>query len=328
MTRRNISRGTGWLLFFYSVPAKPVAGRIKVWRRLVKAGAVQLKGAYVLPDNEEHYELFQWLVPEVASMKGNAAFVRAEKIETMTDAELIALFDRQNEENYRAIENRLEDIQRKISAVKNASGTLKDEKLPVLLSKCLKEFEESRKTDFFASTAGSALATRISAMKTDVSKLYGAAATRKEEVMSRKVENYRGRTWATRKRPFIDRMASAWLIRRFVDEKASFGFMDEGEAGSLEKGVVAFDVRGGEFTHVGDLCTFEVMVKSFGLKGKALKAMAEIIHELDVKDGRYNAPEARGIEDILSGIRKTAKDDMEALEKGMGVFDMLYASKS
>jgi hypothetical protein len=285
-------------------------------------------GAYVLPYNEEHYELFQWLVSEVASMKGDAAFVRAEKIETMTDAELIALFDRQNEENYRAIEKRLEDIQRKISAVKNASGTLKDEKLPVLLSKCLKEFEESRKTDFFASTAGSALTKKINALRADISKLYGMATSEKEEVMPKKVENYKGRIWATRKRPFIDRMASAWLIRRLIDEKASFRFMDEGETDGLEKGVVAFDVRGGEFTHVGDLCTFEVMMKSFGLKGKALKAMAEIIHELDVKDGRYDAPEAKGVEDILSGIRKTAKGDMEALEKGMGVFDMLYASKS
>lgn len=328
MTRKNASSGAGWLLFFYSVPAKPVAGRIKVWRRLVKAGAVQLKGAYVLPDNEEHYELFQWLVSEVASMKGDAAFVRAEKIETMTDAELIALFDRQKEENYRGIEKRLEEIQRKISAVKNASGILKDEKLPVHLDKCLKEFEENRKTDFFASRAGSALAKRISAMKSDVSKLYGSAATKKEEVMSRKVEDYKGKTWATRKRPFIDRMASAWLIRRFIDGKASFRFMDEGETDGLEKGIITFDVMGGEFTHVGDLCTFEVMVKSFGLKNKALKAMAEIIHELDVKDGRYDAPEARGVEDILSGIRKTAKDDTEALEKGMGVFEMLYASKS
>lgn len=328
MTRKNISRGTGWLLFFYSVPAKPVAGRIKVWRRLVKAGAVQLKGAYVLPDNEEHYELFQWLVSEIASMKGDAAFVRAEKIETMTDAELIVLFDRQNGENYRAIEKRLEDIQRKISAVINASGTLEDEKLPALLSKCLKEFEENRKTDFFASTGGSALAKRITSMKAEISNLSGVPPSVKDDVTSKNIEDYTAKTWATRKRPFIDRMASAWLVRRFIDGKAEFRFIDEGEAGILEKGVVTFDVRGGEFTHVGDLCTFEVMVKSFGLKVKALKAMAEIVHELDVKDGRYNAPEARGVEDILSGIRKTAKNDIEALEKGMGVFEMLYSSKS
>lgn len=135
--------------------------------------------------------------------------------------------------------------------------------------------------------------------------------------------------WATRKRPFIDRMASAWLIRKFIDRNAEFMFMEEREIGLLAgKDAITFDVKDGDFTHHADLCTFEALVKSFGIKDKAVKKIAEIVHKLDVKDEKFKADEARGIEGLLSGIRKTAKTDAEALEKGMEVFEMLYASKT
>ena len=123
-------------------------------------------------------------------------------------------------------------------------------------------------------------------------------------------------------------MASAWLIKRFIDPKASFTFIDERDIGSLDNTTVAFDVRGAVFTHVGDLCTFEVLVKSFGIKDKAVKKIAEIVHDLDVKDEKYNKPEAAGVEDILAGIRKTAKNDADGLERGMAAFEMLYQSKT
>ena len=122
-------------------------------------------------------------------------------------------------------------------------------------------------------------------------------------------------------------MASAWLIRKFIDRDASFAFADEKDMETVGKNSIAFDVRGGEFTHTGDLCTFEVLIKSFGLKDKALRKIAEIVHDLDMKDEKYNAAEAKGLEDILTGIRMTAKDDADALEKGMQIFEMLYMSK-
>jgi hypothetical protein len=121
-------------------------------------------------------------------------------------------------------------------------------------------------------------------------------------------------------------MASAWLIRRFVDPKAVFKFIKEDETTNPEGGFVTFDMKNGEFTHQGDLCTFEVMIKVFGLKDKALKKMAQIVHEIDLKDEKYPAPEAQGIEELLKGIRKTGKADGEILEKGMALFELLYAS--
>ena len=138
----------GWLLFFYSVPARPVGNRMRVWRRLMKAGAVLLKGAaYVLPYSEEHYELFSWLVSEVAAMNGEAAFVRVGRIETMEDAEVRGAFSRQKEEAYRGIEGRLDSLR------------IKDKRAAAVLGKINREFVEVYRTDFFSSAAGAAAST-------------------------------------------------------------------------------------------------------------------------------------------------------------------------
>jgi hypothetical protein len=147
-------------------------------------------------------------------------------------------------------------------------------------------------------------------------------------VSSKKLDHYRGRIWVTRVHPFVDRMASAWLIRRFIDPAASFQFIQEGDLSKVTSDGVVFDMRGGEFTHQGDLCTFEVLVKTFNIRDKAVKKIAEIVHDLDVRDDKYDNPEDAGVEEILTGIRKTAKSDADGLERGMAAFEMLYQSKS
>jgi hypothetical protein len=123
-------------------------------------------------------------------------------------------------------------------------------------------------------------------------------------------------------------MASAWLIQRFIDPNATFKFIEERELNTSGPDTTAFDLRNGEFTHLGDLCTFEVLVKAFGIRDKAVKQIAEIVHDLDVKDEKYNNAGTAGVEEILSGIRKACKDDGDALERGMAVFEMLYQSKT
>ena len=169
---------------------------------------------------------------------------------------------------------------------------------------------------------------RIQAMEAGLRDAGKKAPAEAASVVARRAQDYQGKIWATRKNPFVDRMASAWLIKRFIDPKASFLFIDERDVASLDNRSVAFDVRGAAFTHVGDLCTFEVLVKSFGIKDKAVKKIAEIAHDLDVKDDKYNKPEAAGVEEILAGIRKTAKNDADGLERGMVAFEMLYQSKT
>ncbi len=319
-----------WLLFFYSVPSKPVSNRMKIWRRLLKAGAIQIKGAvYVLPNTEENYELCQWFVSEVTSMGGEGAFVSVERIETMKDREIIELFNQQRERDYSIIEKKLEGFERKIDSIKKGTGIQKDIKLSEQFSRYLREFEEIRKIDFFSSKKGNALKKKIEILQAEIKDLSYADVEKPHYVItSKRIEEYQGKIWATRKRPFVDRIASAWLIRRLIDKRAVFRFIDEQGIEDLDKETIAYDIRGGEFTHTGDMCTFEVLVKAFGLKDKILRKIAEIVHELDTKDEKYKNPEAKGIEEILIGIRKMSKGDTDALEKGMSVFEMLYASKT
>jgi len=328
MSYKN-TKDSGWLLFFYSMPSKPVSSRIKIWRRLTKAGAVQLKGAvYILPYNEEHLELCQWLVSEVIAMKGEGSFVKVDKVETMTDKEIIALFNHQQEKDYISIEKRMEELERKINSM-TKGGSIQDiRRLSAQFNKYLKEVEDIKKIDFFGSKTGTALKKKMEILQREIKGLSKPVIKPVPSVVSRDIKDYQDKTWVMRKNPFVDRMASAWLIKKFIDKKALFKFIDEKDLEGLDKGFVAFDIRGGEFTHIGDMCTFEVLIKAFGLKDKTLKKIAEIVHELDIKDEKHKNPEAKGIEDILTGIRKTAKGDLEALEKGMAVFEMLYVSKT
>ena len=325
----NKTKRTGWLLFFHSTPSRPVAFRVKIWRKLIKAGALPFKGAvYILPNNEDNFEYFQWLVSEVASGRGEAAFVKVDKVETMKDNEIINLFNQQRERDYRKIETELEEIEKKIETTKKGGRVPPDKGVSDRFRRFMKEFDEIRRIDFFSSKTGDNLKKRMKIIESGI-KLIASPVVKNEPfvIVPRSIEEFKGKTWVTRKNPFVDRMASAWLIRKFIDKNAAFKFIDETMIQDLGKDDVLFDIRGGEFTHIGDMCTFEVIAKSFKFGDKALKKIAEIVHQLDIKDESFHNPESRGIEAVLSGIRRTAKTDKEALEKGMAIFEMLYASK-
>lgn len=318
-----------WLLIFYSVPSHPVSNRMMIWRKLAKAGAVQLKGAvYILPATEEHEELLQWLIGEVKSMGGDGAFVRTAEIRTLADDDILRLFTTQADQEYRQLEKTLDVLERKIQSIRKGTKSDEGKRLAELLAKVTKEFDGIATRDFFHAATGQSMRKRIQAQETALRDAGKKASAEAASVVARRTQDYQGKIWVTRKNPFVDRMASAWLIKRFIDPKASFNFIGEREASNLEKSTVVFDVGGGEFTHVGDLCTFEVLIKTFGIKDKAVKKIAEIVHDLDVKDDKYGKPEASGVEEILAGIRKTAKSDADGLERGMTAFEMLYQSKT
>jgi len=315
----EMEKRLAWLLFFYSVPSKPVSNRMKVWRMLAKNGAIQLKGAvYILPDNEEHYELFQWLVATVTAMQGEAAFVRTASIESMADSEIIHCFGQHAEKAYKKIEANLNALSKDISMATSKAASAAYRKLQ-------KEFDTARKTDFFHSDAKKRLNEKFAAIK---SRLTSGESEGGTEKMIRQcaIEDYTGRCWVTRKRPFADRMASAWLIRRFIDHDAIFRFIEEHE--KPDNHAVTYDIVGGAFTHVGDMTTFEVMLESFSLKSEALDSIAEIVHQLDFNDDKFCNQEVDGLKGILEGIRKSTSEDAEALEKGMNMFEMLYLAKS
>ncbi|MEW6221217.1 MAG: chromate resistance protein ChrB domain-containing protein [Thermodesulfobacteriota bacterium] len=331
MTRSTQTPSAGayrWLLFLYSVPARPVSNRVMVWRRLMKAGAVSLKGAvYILPFTAEHQELLHWLVAEIKAMGGGADMVSIHGIDTLTEDEIVELFNQARRKDYLAVEREAEEVSRRLDNIKKGGQGHNLKGLASQLDKVAKACAEVRKTDFFATREGLALLAAIERMQEDLARLSGPRARAATVIPPRVAADYRGRTWATRQRPFVDRMACAWLIRHAIDPEATFAFIDEAQLGSLPEGGIAFDMPGAEFTHVGELCTFEVLLRAFNLKEKALWRLAEAVHDLDMKDGKHQSSEAAGIEQILAGIRKTAPDDQTALSRGMEVFALLYASR-
>ncbi len=327
MKKNNIKKQE-WLLFFYSVPSKPVSSRMRIWRTLVKSGAVQFKGSvYILPFSDDHYEFFQWLVSTVAAVQGEAAFVKVTKIETMKDDEIIRLFNQQRAKDYLDFRKRLDEFENKIVSIGIEVGTVKNKIIGAELNKFVKEFWEIGEIDFFSSMERKELEKRLKALSSEIIGMSRAKSGNQAlEVVQRRAADYRGKIWVTRKKPFIDRIASAWLIKRFIDKDAVFGFIDGDKLERIGKNMVAYDIVGGEFTHIADMSTFEVLLKAFCLKGKALGIMAEIVHQLDLKDEKFKNPAAEGLREILDGIRKTVKDDHKALEKGMSIFELLYAS--
>ncbi len=319
-----------WLLFFHTLPAKPVAARMKVWRRLSKAGALHLKGSvYLLPFSGEHRELLSWLAQEIETLGGEVDFVTVERTAFLDGAALRARFNQARSLAYRALEPEVEALERTLSAP-GTDQTIESIKKVAGQIKHLKDQHlELAGMDFFALPEGLELGRRLTALDEKVTALRATkqAASGKParpSVALRRKEDYQGRLWVTRTKPFVDRMASAWLIRRYIDPSARFEFMPEG--GPLPPDAVGFDLIGGEFSHLGPWCTFEVLMKAFGLKEKALARLARIVHVMDLHDGLYDAPQARGAQEILRGISLTAANDREALEKGMDVFEMLHAS--
>lgn len=322
------SRSLSWLLFFYSIPSKPVSKRMKIWRRLQQLGTLHLKGSvYLLPHSDERKQRFSELAAEVAALGGEADFVVAECIGTMRNEEVIALFNAARAQAYAHAEKSLHALEQKVGSLQKGSKTVTPEALLTEFRKIEKAAGDIAAVDFFGSEQGKDFMRRLQTLAGQLEETsHGKTPVHTPEIEPRTPGDYRKRVWATRPHPFVDRMASAWLIRRFIDPDALFVFT--ADIAKAPAGSVLFDIPRGDFTHHGDLCTFEVLIKSFGLKQKPLKKLAELVHELDIKDGRYAVPEASGIEELLTGIRKTAHNDADALEKGMAVFEMLYASKA
>jgi len=325
---RAIAKAVSWLLFFSTVPSRPVSKRMKVWRKLMQEGALHFKGAvYLLPYSEIREAMLQALTADVLAMGGDAAYVKAPSVETMGNEEIISLFNAERGRAYEQAGKGLHILEQKLGSMLKGGKAVTPEELLTAFRKIEKAYKDIAAVDFFTSEQGKAFALRLGTLAKQLDEAsHGKTPVSTKGIEPKDAAGYRGRTWATRSRPFVDRMASAWLIRRFIDPDARFAFISE--TGKPNAGSLLFDVNGGEFTHHEDLCTFEVLMKAFGLKQRPLKKIAEIVHELDIKDGRYAAPEARGIEELLTGIRKTAKNDDEALEKGIAVFGMLYASQT
>lgn len=290
----------GWLLFIHQLPPKPAYLRVKAWRRLNALGAVALKNTvYALPNRDDTLEDFQWLRREIVADGGDATVVAARIVDGMSDGEVVALFNAARDADYAALA--LEA--RRLRA--DQPDALAD-----ALPRFRRRLAEIAAIDFFGAT-GNQSAAAIIAEVAEPAPVAGPATGIPQ-----------GAVWVTRRSVHVDRIASAWLIRRFLDPKARFRFVERDHR--PRTGEVRFDMFEAEFTHEGDRCTFEVLLARAGLVDPALAAIAEIVHDLDLKDEKFRRPEAAGIAPILSGIAAGTDDDDARLERGGTIFDDLY----
>lgn len=295
-----------WLLLLYSLPTHRNSERVAVWRRFKKIGALQLTtSTYLLPDQPAHHEHFQWLTKLIRDSGGEATLIRVREIEGLSNEKLVAMFNDAREKDYAAVSKALSGFERG----KKARANDADE-----LDRLTRQFRAIRETDFFESARGQEIEMRLRKLE-QIRQSKGALP---------KIDpiNYRGRTWLTRPRPEIDRVGSAWLIRKFIDAEAQFAFARNISA---RPGAVSFDMLDAEFSHVGEDCTFETLTKRFAIRDKAVQKIGEMIHDADLEDDKFQRTECVGIDRILKGCAKEGLPDEEILRRGFECFDALYS---
>jgi len=315
-------------MLIHQLPPRPTNLRVRIWRKLQKLGAVAIKNSvYVLPANERTNEDFQWLKQEIESAGGEAAVFRADSVEGTTDNEIIASFRKARDDEFTEITAQLDglagSIREQTRGKHLSAGRLAAHETE--LDRLHAELERVIANDFFEAKGQTAAQNAYQRCQAIIRSAQTPA--RKESKSPRKSDtlatrDYQGRRWMTRRNIHIDRLASAWLIKQFVDKHPRFYFVAEGET---VPDAIRFDMFGAEFTHQGEDCTFETMVKRFGLsKVKGLRELGEIVHDIDLKDDKFQRLEAAGLSAIINGLSETFSDDRKRLQQATVIFDSLF----
>ena len=310
MSDTNVSTSQArWLLLIAQLPPKPDYLRVKLSRRVQRIGAVALRNSvFVLPSRAETTEDLMWLRTELLADGADAVICSASPIVGLTDTELERRFQASSDREYDEI---IEEARAVIAA-----GSRED--AVRALPRLRRRLDEVAKLDFFGAERGEAA-------RGSMAELSALGATPTDASRSERPSAApRGRTWVTREGVFVDRIASAWLIRRFIDRDATFKFVPERGYTPL-RDEVRFDMYDAEYTHEGDRCTFETLLARFALDDPALSALAEIVHDIDCKEAKFDRPEAAGLESILAGLVRAQPDDARRIEQGSVLMDALYA---
>lgn len=307
-----------WILFSYSIPAANAKARMRTWRRISATGAAQLKtGLQILPHREELMEAITWLIGEVNSLGGEAVALQCQQVEGMSDEQIEVLFQAQ-------VDQEFSQIQLEAQALLPTAGTLETgddiKEASTALRKLRKRCEAVRERDFFPSGAAAKTLKVLDSIAEQLRRPERAMVSAAQFDISQ----FQGRVWVTRARPYIDRLGSAWLIQRFIDPQASFRFLLPGQTANLEQGELPFDMAIGDFTHRGELITFEVLLGDFALGDQVLSKMAELVKAVDVQDGPL-PEDAALLKTLLDGLITLASDDHQLLEKARLLLDALYA---
>jgi hypothetical protein len=320
--KRKARTAAPWLLLIHQLPPKPAYFRVKIWRRLQGIGAISLKNSvYVLPAGAQAREDFQWLLREIERGGGEGVICDSRIADGMSDQEVRGLFDATRDADYA----RIGDALRKLAAAAKRPGTIRRKDAPALrvqVAKLRRHLAELSAIDFFGATGRLTAEALLTEVEKQVAK--PSAARREETDIVRKVPgDLTGRVWVTRRDVHVDRIACAWLIRRFIDPEAGFKFV-AARSYRAQPGELRFDMFQAEFTHEGDRCTFEVMLQRIGSHDAALRAVAEIVHDIDLKDGKFAREQVAGIAHVIAGLCMTQPEDQARIERASALLDDTY----
>jgi hypothetical protein len=298
-----------WLLLVFSLPVKNASQRVQIWRKLQRYGTLALRSAgHVLPHTPANQERMEWLAAAIRAGKGQASVIRVQDFDDLPAERLQQLF----------LEARAHDYQKLLHEGKKLLAQPSARRPAGQLNRIRRRFLEIAEIDFFESP----LRARVEQLLTQADQPEAGTTGGKQK---RKLSEYTGRLWITRPRPGIDRVSSAWLIRRFIDSKARFVF---GNQPGTHPDAIPFDMFCQEgFGHRGEDCTFETLCKQFTIRDGKVRRIAEIIHDADLGDEKFGRVEGRGLDNVLNGWAKQDLPDDELLQRGMELIEGLYNSQ-
>ena len=300
----------GWLMLLYSLPAKKASSRVNLWRKLKKIGALALNtSGHLLPDAPTHFERFQCLAQQVRDDGGEATLARVSEIEGLANDALAGLFNEARSDDYAAL---VEPLNALIAAHRKKIG----EGFSEALEKLRRQFQEVRAIDYFDCPA----ADDVEMLLQRASRL---AKPRPKPGGFLDAARYQGREWLTRPRPEIDRTGSAGLIRKFIDRQGAFVFAPNP---SSHRDAIPYDMMNVEFTHHGEDCTFETLLKRFAIADPLAQRIGKMIHDADLEDNKFQRPECIGLDLLFKGWARLGLSDAEILKRGFECFDALYSS--
>jgi hypothetical protein len=286
-------------------------------------GAIPVKQAvYALPDTPQAREDFEWLKAEITGAGGEATVFAADNVDAWSDEALVEEFKRTREASYEDLGRDIEQALSRLRSTRKTSGRkLTPRRVLETFRQRLTAIEQ---VDFFGAAGRDRVATLLRRIEEWLAASSGDQAPPSKT--TKDVRDYAGRLWVTRPRPGVDRMASAWLIRRFIDPQARFVFAATPDRVPFR--ALPFDMFGVEFSHHGDRCTFETLCAMFGIDDAAVERVGTIVHDLDLKDDRYGAPEAATLAAVIDGLQLSIADDGSLLTHGISLFESLYCSFS
>ena len=310
-----------WWTFAFYLPAESAYARVKVWRRLQDIGAVSFKKAlYLLPENPETLEDLEWTLKEVTSAGGQGVIFSASVVEGLSDGDLAALFDAAREAQYQELAGEVRKALGNMERTRSRPTSVEVAEQVVQFRERLTAIEG---IDFFQANGREQVQALIDTLESR-----GRESASSEEQVAATTESHSalaGRTWVTRANIHVDRMASAWLIRRSIDPAARFKFVTDRNY-RPEPGELRFDMFNAEYTHDAERCTFEVLLDLIAEPDAGLRRIADIVHDLDLRDHKYQRPEAAGVKVMLDGLAANHERDEDRIAQASSLFEALYKS--